>query len=80
MTTQEILSQIESLTLSEKVALVKEIMSLIGEGIKNPEELKKVQEHNEEILRRRKAFKVKGYHLGKDLVVDRDEIYSERGM
>jgi hypothetical protein len=80
MSTQEILSYVAPLSLSEKVTLVEAIVQLIGEGIKNPEELKKIQEHREEIRKRRKAFKIEGFHLGEDVVVDRDEIYSERGM
>ncbi|MGH7597825.1 MAG: hypothetical protein ACREOI_15865 [bacterium] len=80
MSTQEILSQVGALSLSERMVLLEAILQSIKAEIKDPEEQKKAEEHKEEIRRRRQAFKVKAFHLGGDIKVDRDEIYSERGL
>jgi hypothetical protein len=80
MSTQEILSQVGLLSLSERMALLEAILQSVKADIKNPEEEKKKAAEWEEVLRRRREFKVKAYHLGKDLKVDRDEIYAERGL
>ncbi|MCI0611624.1 hypothetical protein L0244_01405, partial [bacterium] len=76
----EILSQVESLSLSERMALLEAILQSVKAEIKDPEEQKKAEERKEEIRRRRQAFKVRAFHLGGDIQVDRDEIYSERGL
>lgn len=80
MSTQEIISQVESLSLSERMALLEAILQSVKAEIKDPEEQKKAEERKEEIRRRRQAFKVEGFHLGGEVHIDRDEIYSERGL
>jgi len=80
MSTQEILSQIESLSLSERMAVMEAILQSIKAEIKDPEEEKKKAAEWEEVLRRRREYKVEGFHLGGDVHVDRDEIYAERGL
>jgi len=80
MSTQEILSQVEFMSLSERMAILEAIVSSIKAEIKDPEEEKKKAAEWQEVLRRRREFKVKAYHLGKDLKVDRDEMYAERGL
>jgi|GEM_PF-965477 len=80
MSTQEIISQVESLSLSERMALLEAILQSVKAEIKDPEEQKKAEERKQEIRRRRQAFKVRAFHLGGDIQVDRDEIYSERGL
>jgi len=80
MSTPEILAQVESLSLSERMAVMEAILQSIKAEIKDPEEEKKKAAEWEEVLRRRREFKVKAYHLGKDLKVDRDEMYAERGL
>jgi len=80
MSTQEILSQVEFMPLSERMAILEAIVHSIKAEVKNREEEKKKAAEWEEILRRRREFKVKAYHFGKDLKVDRDEMYAERGL
>jgi hypothetical protein len=80
MSTQEILSQVESLSLSERMALLEAILQSIKAEIKDPEEEKKKAAEWEEVLRRRREFKVEGFHLGGEVHVDRDELYAERGL
>jgi hypothetical protein len=62
------------------MALLEAILQSIKAEIKDPEAEKKAAEHQEEIRRRRKAFKVKTFDLGCDVVVDRDEMYADRGL
>jgi len=80
MSTQEILSQVESMSLSERMAILEAIVSSIKAEIQDPEEEKRKAAEWEEVLRRRREFKVEGFHLGGDVHVDRDEIYAERGL
>ncbi len=80
MSTQEIISQVESLSLSERMALLEAILQSVKAEIKEPQEQKKTEERKQEIRRRRQAFKVRAFHLGGDVHVDRDEIYAERGL
>lgn len=80
MSTQEILTQVGSLSLSERMALMEAILQSVKAEIEDPEAKRKAAEEWEEIRRRRREFKVKGFHLGGEVHVDRDEIYSERGL
>jgi len=77
MSTQQVIAQIQSMPLSERVA----ILEALVQSIKHETVLSnKAKEHEEEIRRRRREFKIKGFHLGSDVVVDRDEMYAERGL
>jgi len=77
MSTQQVITQIQSMPLSERVA----ILEALVQSIKNDAMLtNKTKEHQEEIRRRRREFKIKGFHLGSDVIVDRDEMYAERGL
>ncbi|MCI0692934.1 hypothetical protein L0337_13135 [candidate division KSB1 bacterium] len=80
MSTQEILSHVRSLSLSDRMILLEAILQSIKVEIKDPAEQKKAEAHKEKIRRRRQAFKVEGFHLGGEVSVDRNEIYSERGL
>lgn len=80
MSTQEILSQVGALSLSDRMALLEAILQSVKAEIKDPEEEKKKAAEWEEVLRRRREYKVEGFHLGGEVHVDRDEIYAERGL
>jgi hypothetical protein len=77
MSTQQVIAQIQSMPLSERVA----ILEALVQSIKHETVLSnKENEHQEEIRRRRREFKIEGFNLGSEVVVDRDELYSERGL
>lgn len=80
MSTQEILSQVGSLSLSDRMALLEAILQSVKAEIKDPEEEKKKAAEWEEVLRRRREYKVETFDLGEDVIVDRDEIYADRGL
>jgi len=77
MLTQEILAQIAKLPLAERVSLMEALTRTVN---KAPEEKKKTAAEWEEVLRRRREFKVETFDLGEDVIVDRDEIYADRGL
>ncbi|MFQ5865086.1 MAG: hypothetical protein ACE5IW_07650 [bacterium] len=78
-TNKEIISIIHSLSLSDRITVMEEILKSIRTEIRITKSNKKEDKY-ENIRRRRKSFKVKAINLGGDVVVDRDEIYSERGI
>lgn len=81
MSTQEILSQVESLSLAEKMSLLEALVqSLKTEAPLSGKSQEEEEAHREEVRRRRREFKVKAFHLGSDVHVDRDELYAERGL
>ena len=80
MLTKEILAQIATLPLAERMSLMEAFVQSFKTESKDPEEEKKKAAEWEEVLRRRREFKVKGFHLGGDVHVDRNEIYAERGL
>jgi len=80
MLTQEILAQIATLPLAERMSVMEAFLQSLKPEIQDPEAEKKTAAEWEEVLRRRREFKVKGFHLGGDVHVDRDEIYAERGL
>lgn len=62
--------------LSERV----EAIEALVQSIKNDAVLSnKEKEHREEIRRRRREFKIEAFDLGGEIIVDRDELYAERG-
>ncbi len=46
----------------------------------NETPLDKIKERKEEIRRRRREFKVEAFDLGGEVTIDREELYSERGL
>jgi hypothetical protein len=77
MSTQQVITQIQSMPLPERVAILEALVQSIKHEMTANSATK---EHLEEIRRRRREFKIKGFHLGSDVVVDRDEMYTERGL
>ncbi len=80
MSAQEILPHIGSISLSDRMTLLEAILQSIKTEIKDPEEEKKKAAEWEEVLRRRREYKVETFDLGEDVIVDRDEIYADRGL
>lgn len=81
MSTQEIMSQVESLSLAEKMSLLEALVQSLKAEAPVSEKIKAEEEaHREEIRRRRREFKIKAFHLGGDVHVDREELYAERGL
>jgi len=77
MSTQQVIAQIQSMPLSERFA----ILEALVQSIKHETVLSnKEKEHREEIRRRRREFKIKTFDLGSEVIVDRDELYAERGL
>lgn len=77
MSTKEIIAWIESLPLSDRFTILEATLNLIKNDFnKSQPEL----DHIEEIRQRRRNFKIKPFNLGEDVAVERDQIYSERGI
>lgn len=80
MSTNEIISQIQSLPFSEQLTVIEETLKTIRAEMKSSKSAnKKDDKHGHDLRRRRKSFKIEAFDLGKDVVIDRDEIYSDRG-
>ncbi len=81
MSTQEIMSQVERLSLAEKMSLLEALVqALKTEAPLSGKSKEEEEAHREEIRRRRREFKVEAFNLGCDVHVDRDELYAERGL
>ena len=80
MSTQEIISHAVKLSPSDKIILLETILNALKLEVASSANQKKEDNHKNELLRRRKAFKVDTFDLGCDVVVDRDELYAERGF
>lgn len=79
MSYHELVSHIENLPLSDRVALMERILMSIRQGL--PAAVPKTETGEDlNIHERRRRFRVRAFHLGEDVTVDRDEIYSERGV
>ena len=79
MSNQDVLSHVATMPLSNRIALVETILKSIKAEIVETAQQRQA-DHKKDLIRRRKEFKVKAYHLGRDILVDRDEIYAERGL
>lgn len=75
MSTKEMILQIQSLPLTDRLIVIEEILKSI-QGELQPSK----SSNQNDVRRRRKSFKVKAFDLGGNVVIDRDEIYSERGI
>jgi len=80
MLTQKFLAHLAKLPLAERRSLLEAFLQSSKLKIQDPEAEKKKAVEWEEVLRRRREYKVEGFHLGGDVHVDRDEIYAERGL
>ena len=70
MISQETLMQIEHAPISERIHIIEYILQSLKHDI---------QPKTTPVIRQRKPFKVRSFHLGQDVHCDRDEIYAERG-
>jgi len=80
MLTQKFLAHLAKLPRAERMSLMEAFLQSRKPEIQDPEVEQKKAAEWEEVLRRRREFKIKGFHLGSDVHVDRDEIYAERGL
>ncbi len=77
MSTQEIIAYIRAMPLKDRFAILEATLNLIKNDLdKSQPELDQL----ELIRQRRRNFKIKPFDLGEDVSVDRDLIYSERGI
>jgi len=77
MSTKEIIAYIGSMPLKDRFAVLEATLNLIKNDFdKSQAELDQL----EVIRQRRRNFKIKPFNLGEDISVDRDQIYSERGI
>jgi hypothetical protein len=79
MSTQEIISHIGSLTISDRLSLLEAILQSVKAEIEHPEYKRKVAEQWKEIRRRRREFKIEGFHLGGEVHGNPDKTYSQKG-
>ncbi|MFQ5637688.1 MAG: hypothetical protein ACE5IR_06795 [bacterium] len=79
MSTQEVISNIQSLPFSEQLKVMEEILKLIRKNMNTIKKINEVDKKRNDIRLRRKSFKIKAFDLGGDIAVDRDELYFERG-
>jgi hypothetical protein len=68
MIANDMLVQIQHAPLAERIQLIEIILRSLKEDIKSSISHKS----------RRKAFRVKKFHVGQEIHCDRDEIYAER--
>ena len=77
MSNQDVLSHVATMPLSNRIALVETILKSIKAEIVETAQQRQA-DRKKDLIRSRKEFRVKAYHLGSDILVDRDEIYAER--
>lgn len=77
MSAQQVITQIQSMPLFERVAILEALVQSIKDEVALPD---KAKDQQEEIRRRRREFKVEAFDLGGEVIVDRDELYAERGL
>ncbi len=75
MSTKDFILKIQSLPLWERISVIEEILKSISAEVKTSKRI-----NNNEVRLRRKSFKVEAFDLGGEVTVDRDEIYSQRGV
>jgi len=80
MLTQKFLAHLAKLPRAERMSLIEAFLQSSKLKIQDPEAEKKKAAEWEEVLRRRREFKVETFDLGEDVIVDRDEIYADRGL
>ena len=79
MSTQEVISRIQSMPFSEQLIVMEEISKLIRKNINTIKSSDEEDKNKKDIRLRRRSFKIKAFDLGGDVTFDRNELYSERG-
>lgn len=80
MSTQEVITEIQSMSLKERMTIIKATLKLIMSEIIQLSKSKTDINAIEKIRQRRRNFTIKPFDLGEDVTIDRDQIYSERGI
>lgn len=78
MTTQEVITLIQSMSLKERLTIIEATLKLITKDINLLRMSKKELDYIEKVRQRRRNFTIKPFDLGEDVTVDRDMIYYER--
>lgn len=80
MSTQEVITEIQSMSLKDRLLIVETTLKLITNDISLLGKSNKKLDYIEKVRQRRRNFTIKPFDLGEDISVDRDLIYSERGI
>ncbi len=80
MSTQEVISLIQTMSLKERLTIIEATLKMITKDINLLRKSKKELDCIEKVRQRRRNFTIKPFDLGEDVTVDRDLIYSERGI
>jgi len=80
MSTQEVITEIQSMSLKERLTIIEATLKLITNDINLIGKSNKKLDYIEKVRQRRRNFSIKPFDLGEDVSVDRDLIYSERGI
>lgn len=71
MIDQETIKQLQKISVSERIHLMEILLNSLKQDIKNIEKRDQLQ---------RKRFTVRPFNLGREIHVDRDILYVERGL
>lgn len=80
MSTQEVIAEIQAMPLNERLTIIEATLKLITSEINQLSKSKTEIDAFEKIRQRRRNFTIKPFDLGENVTVDRDQIYSERGI
>ena len=80
MSTQEVIREIQSMPLKDRLTIIEATLKLITNDIQLNETSERKLNSNNTLRQRRRNFAIKPFDLGEDIRVDRDLIYSERGI
>ena len=80
MSTQEVIIEIQSMSLKERLVIIETTLKLITNDINLLGKSKDELDYIEKVRQHRRNFTIKPFDLGEDVTVDRDLIYSERGI
>ncbi|NIR49110.1 hypothetical protein GWO43_11655 [candidate division KSB1 bacterium] len=79
MSTQELISRIQKLSLSERIALMEQVLKSIRSELKGVKH-RNMRHKKDDVHKRRQSFEIEPFDLGEEVIVDRDEMYSDRGI
>lgn len=80
MSTQQVIREIQSMPLRERLIIIEATLKLITKDIVLVETSEEVINLSDTLRQRRRNFRIEPFDLGEDVRVDRDLIYSERGI
>ncbi|NIR47501.1 hypothetical protein GWO43_03340 [candidate division KSB1 bacterium] len=79
MSKKEFFLRIEKLSLSERIALMEQILKSIRSELKSVKH-RNMRRKKDDVHKRRQSFEIEPFDLGEEVIVDRDEMYSDRGI